>query len=206
MTRLQPAARRRRRSGRLGQDRAGRRAVQAAARPLRHRRRHQRHLHEGGRRVPDAQRGAAARSGSSASRPAAARTPRSARTRRSTSTRSTACSRKFPTLDLVLHRERRRQPGRDLQPRAGRPDDLRDRRRRAATRSRARAARASPRSDLLVINKTDLAPHVGATLEVMDRDARKMRGERPFVFTCVRRGDGIDAVAAFVVREGLLEA
>src|SRR5579862_3359992 len=55
------------------------------------------------------------------------------------------------------------------------------------------------RSDLLVINKTDLAPHVGASLEVMDRDARKMRGERPFVFTCVRAGDGVEAVADFVI-------
>ena len=61
------------------------------------------------------------------------------------------------------------------------------------------------RSDLLVINKTDLAPHVGASLEVMDRDARKMRGERPFVFTCVRAGDGVGAVADFVIREGMLE-
>jgi urease accessory protein len=61
------------------------------------------------------------------------------------------------------------------------------------------------RSDLLVINKTDLAPHVGASLEVMDRDARKMRGERPFVFTCVRAGDGVAAVADFVVRQGMLE-
>ncbi len=60
------------------------------------------------------------------------------------------------------------------------------------------------RSDLLVINKTDLAPHVGASLEVMDRDARKMRGERPFVFTCVRAGDGVGAVADFVIREGML--
>ena len=62
------------------------------------------------------------------------------------------------------------------------------------------------RSDLLVINKTDLAPHVGASLEVMDRDARKMRGERPFVFTCVRQGAGVDAVANFVIREGVLDA
>ena len=61
------------------------------------------------------------------------------------------------------------------------------------------------RSDLLVINKTDLAPHVGASLEVMDRDARKMRGERPFVFTCVRAGDGVEAVADFVVRQGMLD-
>jgi len=62
------------------------------------------------------------------------------------------------------------------------------------------------RSDLLVINKTDLAPHVGASLEVMDRDARKQRGQRPFVFTCVRKGEGVEDVAAFVVREGLLDA
>jgi len=58
------------------------------------------------------------------------------------------------------------------------------------------------RSDLLVINKTDLAPQVGASLEVMDRDARRMRGERPFVFTNLKAGDGVDAVAAFVVEAG----
>ncbi len=62
------------------------------------------------------------------------------------------------------------------------------------------------RSDLLVINKTDLAPHVGASLEVMDRDARKMRGERPFAFTNLKTGDGLDTVAAFIRREGLLDA
>jgi urease accessory protein len=61
-------------------------------------------------------------------------------------------------------------------------------------------------ADLLVINKTDLAPHVGASLEVMDRDARKQRGQRPFVFTSIRQGEGVEAVAAFVVREGLLDA
>lgn len=61
------------------------------------------------------------------------------------------------------------------------------------------------RSDLLIINKTDLAPHVGASLEVMDRDARKQRGERPFVFTNLKTGDGIDAVKDFVIRQGLLD-
>ena len=60
------------------------------------------------------------------------------------------------------------------------------------------------RSDLLVINKTDLAPHVGADLGVMDRDARRMRGERPFVFTNMRAGDGVDEIAAFIVHEGVL--
>ena len=50
------------------------------------------------------------------------------------------------------------------------------------------------KSDLLVINKTDLAPHVGASLEVMDRDARKMRPERPFVFTNLKTGDGLAEV------------
>ena len=58
------------------------------------------------------------------------------------------------------------------------------------------------RSDLLIINKTDLAPHVGASLEVMDRDSRRMRGERPFVFTCLKTGAGLDTVIAFIVREG----
>ncbi len=61
------------------------------------------------------------------------------------------------------------------------------------------------RSDLLVINKIDLAPHVGASLEVMERDARKMRGERPFVFTNLKTGEGVDRVRDFVVSEGLLE-
>ena len=58
------------------------------------------------------------------------------------------------------------------------------------------------RSDLLVINKTDLAPHVGADLGVMDRDARRMRGERPFVFASIRHGEGVDSVAAFVESAG----
>jgi urease accessory protein len=62
------------------------------------------------------------------------------------------------------------------------------------------------RSDLLIINKTDLAPHVGASLEVMDRDARKMRGDRPFVFTSIRNGEGLGPVVDFVIRQGLLRA
>uniref|UniRef100_UPI003BAC71AD urease accessory protein UreG n=1 Tax=Stappia sp. TaxID=1870903 RepID=UPI003BAC71AD len=58
------------------------------------------------------------------------------------------------------------------------------------------------RSDLLVINKTDLAPLVGASLEVMDRDSRIMRKERPFVFTNVKAGTGVDEVLEFIVARG----
>jgi urease accessory protein len=58
------------------------------------------------------------------------------------------------------------------------------------------------RSDLLVINKIDLAPHVGASLEVMERDARRMRGARPFVFTTLRIGRGLDTVAQFIEQQG----
>jgi urease accessory protein len=61
------------------------------------------------------------------------------------------------------------------------------------------------RSDLLIINKIDLAPHVGASLEVMERDARKMRGERPFVFTNLKTGHGLDTVVEFILREGMLD-
>ncbi len=58
------------------------------------------------------------------------------------------------------------------------------------------------RSDLLVINKTDLAPLVGASLEVMDRDAKKMRGKRPFVFAQVKGGQGVAEIAAFIEKTG----
>jgi urease accessory protein len=58
------------------------------------------------------------------------------------------------------------------------------------------------RSDLLVINKIDLAPLVGASLEVMERDARRMRGERPFVLTNLKTGQGLAEVEAFVLRAG----
>ena len=60
------------------------------------------------------------------------------------------------------------------------------------------------KSDLLIINKTDLAPHVGASLEVMERDAKKMRGERPFVFTNLKSGVGVVAVEQFIIDQGLL--
>jgi len=58
------------------------------------------------------------------------------------------------------------------------------------------------RSDLLVINKIDLAPLVGADLGVMDRDAKKMRGERPFVFTNLKKGDGLATIVDFIIETG----
>lgn len=61
------------------------------------------------------------------------------------------------------------------------------------------------KSDLLIINKTDLAPMVGASLEVMDRDARKMRGAKPFVFSNLKTGDGVDDIIGFIVKQGMLK-
>ena len=58
------------------------------------------------------------------------------------------------------------------------------------------------RSDLLVINKTDLAPYVGADLGVMERDSKKMRGKRPFVFTQIKAGDGLQTIVDFIVEAG----
>ena len=60
------------------------------------------------------------------------------------------------------------------------------------------------RSDLLVINKIDLAPYVGASLEIMECDARKMRGDRPFVFTNLKTRTGLDAVIDFIIERGML--
>ena len=83
----------------------------------------------------------------------------------------------FPRLDLVLI-----ESGGDKIPRKGGP--------------------GITRSDLLVINKIDLAPLVGASLEIMDRDARRMRGARPFVFTNLKTGDGVDHIINFIVTQG----
>lgn len=60
------------------------------------------------------------------------------------------------------------------------------------------------RSDLLVINKTDLAPYVGASLDVMDRDTERMRGAAPYVFTNLKTGQGLKEIVSFVISEGLL--
>jgi len=60
------------------------------------------------------------------------------------------------------------------------------------------------KSDLLIINKTDLAPMVGASLDVMDRDSKKMRGERPFVFSNLKKGSGLEDIIGFIEKEGML--
>jgi urease accessory protein len=62
------------------------------------------------------------------------------------------------------------------------------------------------RSDLLIVNKIDLAPHVGASLEVMERDTRRMRGDRPFVFANLKTGQGLPEICEFLVHEGMLRA
>ena len=62
------------------------------------------------------------------------------------------------------------------------------------------------KSDLLIINKTDLAPLVGASLEVMDRDAKKMRGDKPFVFSNMKTEDGLETIIDFIVEQGMLSA
>ena len=62
------------------------------------------------------------------------------------------------------------------------------------------------KSDLLIINKIDLAPLVGASLDVMDQDARKMRGDRPFVFANLKQAKGLDDIIQFIITEGMLEA
>ena len=60
------------------------------------------------------------------------------------------------------------------------------------------------KSDLLVINKIDLAPHVGASLDVMEKDARKMRGDKPFLFSDLKNGIGLEEIENFIIKQGLL--
>ena len=60
------------------------------------------------------------------------------------------------------------------------------------------------KSDLLIINKTDLAPMVGASLEVMDKDTKRMRGDKPYLFTNLKDGENVDAVIAFIKDKGML--
>jgi urease accessory protein len=60
------------------------------------------------------------------------------------------------------------------------------------------------RSDLLVINKIDLAPYVGASLEIMESDTKRMRGEKPFVFTNLKKSVGVDTIISFIIKDGML--
>ena len=60
------------------------------------------------------------------------------------------------------------------------------------------------KSDLLVINKIDLAEYVGASLDVMDQDARKMRGDKPFLFTNIATGEGVEHIISFIQKQGML--
>jgi urease accessory protein len=62
------------------------------------------------------------------------------------------------------------------------------------------------RSDLLIINKTDLAPLVGANLDIMKSDTERMRGDRPFVFTNLKAGEGLETIVNFIVEAGGLDA
>ena len=62
------------------------------------------------------------------------------------------------------------------------------------------------KSDLLIINKTDLAPLVGASLEVMARDAKKMRGDKPVVFSNMKTGEGLDDIVTFILDKGMISA
>ena len=179
--------------------------VQAAARSLRDRRDHQRHLHQMGRRISRALRRACRPSESPVWRPAAVRTPRSARMPRSISPRSRTCRRNFPALDLVLI-----ESGGDNLAATFSPEladltiyviDV-----AAGDKIPSKGGPGITRSDLLVINKIDLAPYVGASLEVMERDAKRMRGARPFVLTNLRTGQGVDEIARFIEDKGGLGA
>ena len=71
-------------------------------------------------------------------------------------------------------------------------------------RDRRKGGPGITKSDLLIINKIDLAPMVGASLDVMARDARTQRGERPFVFTNLKTGEGLEPVIAFIRERGML--
>ena len=73
---------------------------------------------------------------------------------------------------------------------------------RPATRSRPKGDPGITRSDLLVINKIDLAPYVGASLEKMDIDTRRMRGQRPFVMTNLRKSEGLERIISFIEAKG----
>ena len=124
---------------------------------------------------------------------------------RSISPRSPTCARNFPQLDLILI-----ESGGDNLAATFSPEladltiyviDV-----AAGDKIPSKGGPGITRSDLLVINKIDLAPHVGASLEVMERDAKRMRGARPFVFSNLRIGQGLDEIARFIEQKGGLGA
>ena len=108
---------------------------------------------------------------------------------------------KFPGTRPGADRIRRRQSGGDFLAGTRRPHHLCHRRRRRR-QDPSKGGPGITRSDLLVINKIDLAPHVGASLEKMDTDARRMRGERPFVMTNLKKSEGLDRIIAFIEAKG----
>ena len=145
--------------------------------------------------------GALPPSASPGSRPAAARTPRSARMPRSISPPSPTMQKKFPALDLVLI-----ESGGDNLAATFSPEladltvyviDV-----AAGDKIPSKGGPGITRSDLLVINKVDLAPYVGASLDVMERDTRRMRGTRPFVFSNLRSGQGVADIVRFIEEKG----
>jgi len=108
---------------------------------------------------------------------------------------------KFPDLDLVLIESGGDNLASHVLARTRRSHDLRDRRRRRRQDSLEGRPRHHPVGPL-VINKIDLAPHVGASLEKMDTDARRMRGERPFVMTNLKKSEGLDRIVGFIEAKG----
>ena len=171
---------------------------------LRHRRHHQRHLHS--RRTPSfwPKQAPFRPSAFSASRRGAARIPRSARTLLST------CGGRRDAEALSKPRPDPHRIGRDNLAATFSPEladltiyviDV-----SGGEKIPRKGGPGITRSDLLVINKTDLAPYVGASLEVMARDATTQRKSRPFVMTNMKTGEGVDAVIAFLRDKGGLKA
>ena len=111
---------------------------------------------------------------------------------------------RHPDLDIIFVESGGDNLAATFQSRAGRQPSSTSSTSPRATRSRARAARGLPIRHLLIINKIDLAPYVGADLGVMERDSRKMRGTKPFIFTNLRDGQGLAEVIAWIKRNVLL--
>ena len=140
------------------------------------------------------------KSGSWASRPAAVRTRRSAKMRPSTSRRSRRCGRASPTSIWFWWNPAGKSVG-DFSPELADLTiyviDV-----AGGEKIPRKGGPGITRSDLLVVNKIDLAPYVGADLAIMEADTKRMRGNRPYVFSSIRNGVGIDVITAFIERAG----